>query len=157
DTPIAAGGQIADGADDVELAGGDAVMQSLCAGDTNDGVACQLDRSGPDDRAAQDSEGAGVGLGGGQPDLVHAAAVSSDRHGVQCRVDGQVANLNLRQAVAQQLPVAVAGRPVSAAIGADEEIVAARINDELPRREVQTGGARAGDVRPASPGVSGSE
>src|SRR5262249_23028027 len=104
------------------------------------------DRPGPDRRAADGSEGAGVGGPVVQVEDVHAAAVGAGQQRVGRLVQLQVAHLDVGQPDAEALPGGgPGGQQPDAVLGARVQGARARVDDQLVDRQV---GQVAGDVVP---------
>src|SRR5262249_37509148 len=146
---------VGDGAGDRQRGVGDAVLQGLVAVGADGGRPGEQDGAGPDGVAADGADGAGVGLRRVEADLEHAAAVGAGAQHVEGLVQLQVVDLDVRQADAEALPGARAARQlVDAVIRADVQVVGARVDDQLPGRQV---GQAGGDVGPGLAGVVGAE
>ena len=146
DRRVVARRAIADGPDEIERGGGDAVLDRLRSIGRDRRVSGNGHRAGPDRVAADDADGAGAVLIIGEQQLIQPAAVGRGRERVQRLVQHEIVNLNVRHARAEPDPVrnrrtgGVLQLP-HALIVADVERVGARIDHGGPGLGI---GERAG-------------
>src|SRR6185295_16921272 len=119
----------------------------------DEGGPAENDRAGPQIGTAQGAQGAGAGHHAVQVELEHAAAIGPRRQRVERQVQLEVFDLHVGLADAEPYPADRSPRQaVHAVVRAHVQVVVARIQHQLPGRQVRQ---TLADIAPGNTRVDG--